>query len=42
VYLDDVITVGLTFQEQLYNLQKEFQRFQEAHLKLKPSALLNI
>jgi hypothetical protein len=33
VYQDDVI-VSQTFQEQLDNLRKMFQRFQGAHLKL--------
>ena len=36
VYLDDVIVNGRTFQEQLYNLRKVFQRLREAHLKLNP------
>jgi hypothetical protein len=36
VYLHDVIVVGRTFQEQLYNLRKVFQRLREAHLKLNP------
>jgi len=36
VYLDDVIVIGRTFQEQLDNLQKVFQRLREAHLKLNP------
>jgi hypothetical protein len=36
VYLDDVIVVGRTFQEQLDNLRKVFQRLLEAHLKLNP------
>jgi hypothetical protein len=35
VYLDDVIVIGRTFQEQLDNLQV-FQRLREAHLKLNP------
>jgi hypothetical protein len=35
-YLDDVIVIGRTFQEQLYNLQKVFQRLRQAHLKLNP------
>jgi len=35
VYLDDVIVIGRTFQEQLDNLQL-FQRLREAHLKLNP------
>jgi hypothetical protein len=30
VYLHDVIVIGRTFQEHLLNLQKVFQRFQEA------------
>jgi hypothetical protein len=34
VYLDDVIVIGRTFQEHLLNLQKVFQWFREAHLKL--------
>jgi hypothetical protein len=34
--LDDVIIIGRTFQEQLDDMQKVFQRVQEAHLKLKP------
>ena len=37
VYLDDVIVIGRTFQEQLGNLHKVFQRLQEAHLKLNPA-----
>jgi hypothetical protein len=36
VYLDDVIVVGRTFHEQLFNLRKVFQRFREAHLKMNP------
>ena len=36
VYLDDVIVIGCTFQEQMYNLRKVFQRLREAHLKLNP------
>ena len=36
VYLDDVIVVGRTFQEQLDNLRNVFQRLREAHLKLNP------
>jgi hypothetical protein len=36
VYLDDVIVIGRTFQKQLDNLQKVFQRLREAHLKLNP------
>jgi hypothetical protein len=34
VYLDDFIVVCRTFQEQLDNLRKVFQRLREAHLKL--------
>jgi hypothetical protein len=34
--LDDVIEVGRTFQQHLLNLQKVFQRFREACLKLNP------
>ena len=37
VYLDDVIVIGRTFQEQLDNLRKVFQRLREAHLKLNPA-----
>jgi hypothetical protein len=36
VYLDDVIVIGRTFQEQLDNLRRVFQRLREAHLKLNP------
>jgi len=36
VYLDDITVIGRTFQQQLDNLQKVFQRLQEAHLKLNP------
>jgi hypothetical protein len=36
VYLDDVNVIGRTFQEQLGNLRKVFQRLREAHLKLNP------
>ena len=36
VYLDDVIVIGCTFQEQLGNLRKVLQRLREAHLKLNP------
>jgi hypothetical protein len=36
MYLDDVIMIGHMFQEHLLNLQKMFQRFCEAHLKLNP------
>jgi hypothetical protein len=37
VYLDDVIVVGRTFQEQLDNLRRVFQRLREAHLRLNPA-----
>jgi len=37
VYLDDVIVIGRTFQEQLLNLRKVFQRLREAHLKVNPA-----
>jgi len=37
VYLDDVIFIGRTFQEQLGNLRNLFQSLQEAHLKLNPA-----
>jgi predicted RNase H-like HicB family nuclease len=36
VYLDDVIVVGRTFQEQFDNLRRVFQLLREAHLKLNP------
>jgi hypothetical protein len=36
VYLDDVIVIGRTFQEQLDNLRRVLQRLREAHLKLNP------
>jgi hypothetical protein len=36
VYLHDVIVIGRTFQEQVDNLQKVFERLREAHLKLNP------
>jgi hypothetical protein len=36
VYLDDVIVIGCTLQEHLFNLRKVFQRFREARLKLNP------
>jgi len=36
VYLDDVIVIGRTFQEQLENTRKMFQRLWEAHLILNP------
>jgi hypothetical protein len=36
VYLDDVIVIGHTFQEQLDSQQKVFQRLREVHLKLNP------
>jgi hypothetical protein len=35
-YQDDVIVIGRIFQEQLLNLRRVFQRFQEARLKLSP------
>ena len=35
-YLDDVITKGKSFRDQLENLKKVFQRFREHHLKIKP------
>jgi len=36
VYLDNAIVIGRTFQEQLENLRKVFQRLRKAHLKLNP------
>ena len=36
VYLDDVIVIGKSFSEHLYNLKKIFERFHMANLKLKP------
>jgi hypothetical protein len=36
VCLGDVIVIGRTFQEQLDNLRKVFQRLREAHLKFNP------
>jgi hypothetical protein len=36
VYLDDVVVIGRTFQEQLLNLQKVFKRFRKVRLKLNP------
>jgi hypothetical protein len=36
VYLDDVIIIGCTFQKNLLNLRKMFERFREACLKLNP------
>ncbi|GBM40416.1 Retrovirus-related Pol polyprotein from transposon 297 [Araneus ventricosus] len=36
VYLDDIIIVGRTFEEQLNNIRKVFQRLQKANLKLSP------
>ena len=36
VYLDDVIIIGKNFSEHLTNLQKVFERFHAANLKLKP------
>ena len=37
VYIDDVIALEWTFQENLDNLQKLFQHFCSAGLRLKPS-----
>ena len=37
VYLDDVIIVGMTFQEHLKNLRDVYDRLRGAGLKLKPS-----
>lgn len=34
VHFDGVIVAGQMFQEQIYNLQKVFQRFWGCHLKL--------
>jgi hypothetical protein len=36
VYFDDVIVIGRTFEEHLFNLRKVFQQFREACLKLNP------
>jgi hypothetical protein len=36
VYLDDLIAIACTFQEQLYSPQKEFQSLREAHLNMNP------
>jgi hypothetical protein len=36
VYLDDVIVIGRTFQEQFHNLRKVFQSLRVAHLKRNP------
>ena len=36
VYLDDVLVVGKSFAEHLYNLREVFERFRNANLKLKP------
>jgi hypothetical protein len=36
VYLDDVIVIGHTFPDHLFNLRKVFHRFREARLKLSP------
>jgi hypothetical protein len=36
VYLDDVIVIGRTFQENILNLRKVFEQFREARLKLNP------
>ena len=35
-YIDDVIVMGKSFEEELQNLQRVFQRFREHNLKLKP------
>ena len=37
VYLDDVIVLGRSFEDHLSNLCLVFQRFRNAHLKIKPS-----
>ena len=37
VYLDDVIIVGKSFTDHIANLDQVLSRFQQAHLKLKPS-----
>jgi len=37
VYLDDIIVIGRTFQEQLGSLRKVFQRLREAYLKSNPA-----
>ncbi|GBM14977.1 Retrovirus-related Pol polyprotein from transposon 297 [Araneus ventricosus] len=36
VYLDDIITVGRTFEKHLNNIRKVFQRLQKANLVLCP------
>lgn len=36
VYLDDVIVFGRIFEEELQRLEKVFQRFRKANLKLNP------
>jgi len=36
-FIDDVIVLGLSFDEHLSNLETVFQRFMHANLKLKPS-----
>jgi hypothetical protein len=36
VYLDDVIVIGRTFQEHIFNFRKVFERFREASLKPYP------
>jgi hypothetical protein len=36
MHKDDVIVIGHTFQENLVNLWKGFQRFREARLKFNP------
>ena len=36
VYIDDMITVGRTFEEHLSNLAQAFERLENAGLKLQP------
>ena len=36
VYLDDIIVMGRTFAEHVYNLEEVFRRIREAGLKIKP------
>lgn len=36
VYLDDVLVIGKTFEEQIENLDRVFLRLEEAGLRLKP------
>ena len=36
IYLDDVIVTGKSFEDMVWNLEKVFERFQQAGLKLKP------